>query len=69
LFKLPRGVKANRRKTNGLKTRAGCSSFCSNVPMLVRRLGLETKPDDWLLFIDSSEISLNSPGKEVVSLG
>jgi hypothetical protein len=67
LFKLPRGVKANRRKTNGLKTRAGCSS-CSNVPVLVTKLGLETKPDDWQLFSDSFEISLDNPGKEVLSL-
>jgi hypothetical protein len=69
LFKLQRGVKANRRKTNGLKIRAACISFCSNVPELVRTLGLETKPDDWLLFIDSSKISLNSSGKEGGSLG
>jgi len=66
---LPRGVKANRRKTNGLKTRAGCIFFCSNVLELVRTLGLETKPDDWLLCIDSSKLSLSIPGKEVGSLG
>jgi len=66
---LPTGVKADRRKTKGLKTRARFISFCSNIPEPVRMLGLETKPDDWLLFVDSSKISLKSPGNEVGSLG